>query len=133
MDVAIAVDGADADVESLWEWLREEPQLRGRISANSPPSPDGTMGAPIELIVALATSTGGTMTVLARAMTRWLIERERQRRSDVVVKVRAPDGRQVSVSAQRAADSEALLRTILEVTESTTDNGQVDDEPPEET
>lgn len=114
MDVAISVDGADSDVESLWAWLRDEPLLRGRIKVGSAPDPDGVMGAPIELVVALATSASGTMAVLARAISRWLVERERQRRSDVVIKVTGPDGRQVSVSAHRVADSQELLRSILD-------------------
>ncbi|TDB87901.1 hypothetical protein E1264_13125 [Actinomadura sp. KC216] len=67
--------------------------------------------------MALTTSAGATMTIVARSMSRWLIERERQRRSDVVIKVTGPDGRQVSVSAKRVADAEDLLRMILEPVE----------------
>nr|WP_243710909.1 hypothetical protein [Actinomadura sp. KC216] len=97
--------------------FRDEPLLRGRIRVSSAPDPDGVMGAPIELVVALTTSAGATMTIVARSMSRWLIERERQRRSDVVIKVTGPDGRQVSVSAKRVADAEDLLRMILEPVE----------------
>jgi Effector Associated Constant Component 1 len=102
------------DVESLWEWLRQEPELRGRLTTASAPAPQGAMGAPIELVVALATTAGGVATVLARSLSTWLTERERQRRSDVTIKVTGPGGRQVQVSARRVPDSEQLLRAVLE-------------------
>ncbi|GAA1022924.1 hypothetical protein Aple_100630 [Acrocarpospora pleiomorpha] len=113
MQARITVEGSGADAESLWDWLRHEPHLRGGLSASGAPAGEETMGAPIELVVALA-SGGGGAAVLARSLTRWLIERERQRRSDITIKITGPGGGQVSVSAQRVADSEQLLRAILE-------------------
>ncbi|MGI8332367.1 effector-associated constant component EACC1 [Actinomadura scrupuli] len=114
VEARIAVDGTDGDAESLSDWLRHEPGLRGRVGPAAAPAPDGAMGAPVELVVALATTAGGTAGVLARALSRWLIERERQRHSDVTIKVTGPGGRQVQVSARRVPDSEPLLRAVLE-------------------
>ncbi len=50
MEVQIAVDGRDADIESL-DWLRNEPELRGRVRTAAVPTPDGAMGASTELVI----------------------------------------------------------------------------------
>jgi hypothetical protein len=68
------------------------------------------MGAPIELVVVLATATVPVASALARSLSTWLI----QRRSDLTVTLTGPDGRQVSVSSRRVADPEKLLRTVLD-------------------
>lgn len=106
----IAVDGHDTDTESLWDWLRHEPELRGRLRTRSVPTPDEAMGTPIELVVILATATVPVASALARSISTWLI----QRRSDLTVTVTGPDGRQVSVSSRRVVDPEKLLRAVLD-------------------
>jgi hypothetical protein len=68
------------------------------------------MGAPIELVVVLATAAVPVASALARSLSTWLV----QRRSDLTVTVTGPDGRQVSVSSRRVADPEKLLRAVLE-------------------
>lgn len=114
MDARITVEGNSADLESLWSWLRNEPQLRGSVKTRTAALPDGALGASTELVVVLATSGSGTVAVLARAISRWLIERDRQRYSPVTVTVTRPDGGQISVSTPRAGEAEQLLRTALE-------------------
>lgn len=109
-EARIAVEGHDRDRESLWDWLRHEPELRGRLRTRSAPTPEEAMGAPIELVVILATATVPVASVLARSLSTWLI----QRRSDLTVRVTGPDGRQVSVSSRRVADPEKLLRAVLD-------------------
>jgi len=106
----ITVEGRDVDAESLWDWLRREPELRGRLRARSAPAGHEAMGAPIELVVVLATATTAMASALARSVSTWLV----QRRSDLTVTVTGLDGRQVSVSSQRVADPEKLLRTVLD-------------------
>jgi hypothetical protein len=106
----ITVEGQDTDAESLWDWLRHEPELRGRLRACSASAPVDAMGAPIELVVVLATATTAVASALARSVSTWLV----QRRSDLTVTVTGPDGRQVSVSGRRVADPEKLLRTVLD-------------------
>lgn len=106
----ITVEGQDTDAESLWDWLRHEPELRGRLRARSAPTEHEAMGAPIELVVVLATTTTAVASALARSLSTWLV----QRRSDLTVTVTGPDGHQVSVSSQRVADPEKLLRSVLE-------------------
>lgn len=112
MESRIAVAGSDADTASLWDWLRQEPELRGRVQMGGAAAVEGTMGVPVELLVEL-TATGAAA-ALARTLTVWL----RQRRSDVTIKVRGKDGRTVSVDAHRVPDPEALLRSVLDATES---------------
>jgi len=112
VEARIAIDGHDIDVESLWDWLRHEPELQGRLRIDSADAPEGAMGATTELVVQTAAvmAGAGVMTALARSLSVWLV----QRRSDLTVKVTGPDGRQVSVSARRVANPEQLLRAVLE-------------------
>jgi len=119
VDVRIAVDGrdADADADALWDWLRNEPELRGRVRTASASTPEGAMGASTELVVQAAATMAGAgalWAALARSLSVWLT----QRRSDITVKVTGPDGRQVSVNAKRVADPERLLRQALEASTS---------------
>ncbi|MGH3933395.1 MAG: effector-associated constant component EACC1 [Pseudonocardiaceae bacterium] len=44
VEVRITADGTDADGEALWDWLRHEPELRGRIRRRSLPPPPGGHG-----------------------------------------------------------------------------------------
>ncbi|WP_144126642.1 effector-associated constant component EACC1 [Catellatospora sichuanensis] len=108
MEIRLAVDGRDGDLQSLWEWLRSEHQLRGKVREERIPASAGTMGSTAELIVLLASTNAAT--ALAQSVAVWLI----QRRSHVTVTVKLPDGRSVAVKASRAADAEKLVRTVLE-------------------
>ena len=112
----IAVHGGDADRESLWDWLRHEPELRGRLALSTAPTPDEAMGGTTDLVVqcsAALAGAGAVWAALAKSLSVWLV----QRRSDLTITVTGPD-RTVSVSAQRVADPEQLLRSVLEATPS---------------
>jgi hypothetical protein len=109
MRAVITVAGTAADTESLWDWLRREPALRGCVSAGPAPVGDGSMGTPIELVVAAA-AAAGVLPALARVLSTWLV----QRRSDIMITVTGTDGRLVSFDAKRIADPEALLRQVLD-------------------
>jgi len=113
----IAVDGRDADRESLWDWLRRDPDLRGRLRLSASQGLPDAMGASSDLLLQLGVATVGAGTIwaaLARSISTWLV----QRRSDLTVSVTGPDGRTVRLSAKRVADAERLLRTVLESDES---------------
>ena len=111
LDARIRLD-RETDIESLWDWLRREPDLQGHMKLGHPSPPAEEMGAPVELVVLLSAACGTVATALARTLTTWL----RQRRSDVNVIVTLADGRSASITAQRirAVDAEKLLRSILQ-------------------
>ncbi|MFC6016636.1 hypothetical protein ACFP2T_10530 [Plantactinospora solaniradicis] len=114
MEVRISVDGRDADFEALWEWLRSEPDIRGRLRLGSLPTPEGTMGSSTEVVVQAAAAMAGAgalWAALSRSLAVWLT----QRRSDITVTVTGPDGRKVSLNAKRVTDPENLLREVLNV------------------
>jgi hypothetical protein len=106
-DVRITVDGRDSDQESLWDWLRHEPDFRGHLRQADTPGPPGTMGGSTELIVGVVSS--GAATALVTSLQVWLT----QRRADVKVSVTGPQGRTVVVDAKRIADAGRLLDTAL--------------------
>ena len=106
-DLHITVDGRDSDVESLRDWLRNEPGLRGQLREGGAPGPAGAMGASTELIVGIVSS--GAATALVTSLQVWLT----QRRADVTLKVTGPQGRAVSLDAKRVSDAERLLNTAL--------------------
>jgi hypothetical protein len=106
-DLRITVDGQDSDVESLHDWLRGEPELRGRIRQGETPGPDGAMGAVVDVIVGVVSS--GAATALATSLQVWLT----QRRGDVSVGVHGPGGREVVLNAKRIPDAERLVNTVL--------------------
>lgn len=108
MQLRIAVEGSDTDAEALWEWLGNEPALRGRLTSVAAPPARGTMGAVSEVVVQLA-ATAAVWTALAQSMSTWLSHR----RSDVDITLRTPDGRQVTVNAKRVRDVEALVRNLV--------------------
>lgn len=110
--VRLSVAGErDADVV-LAEWLRSVPELRGCLRREVAPT-RGEMGGIGELAIAL--SSTGAATALARAVQVWLCNRHR----DVTVTFTTPDGREASIDVARARARdlqhlEKLLRTALE-------------------
>jgi hypothetical protein len=114
LEARIAIEEGSTDVESLWDWLRQEPEVRGMLRVGSTATSEGAMGATTELVVQAAVAVAGAsaMTALARSLSVWLV----QRRSDLTLKVTGPGGRQVSVCARRVSDPEQILRAVLEST-----------------
>jgi hypothetical protein len=107
-ELHLTVDGRDSDAESLQDWLRNEPELRGHLRQDETPgSPAGAMGASTELIVGIISS--GAATALVTSLQVWLT----QRRADVAVNVAGPHGRKVTLNAKRVPDAERLVNTAL--------------------
>jgi hypothetical protein len=107
VDVRISVSGRNSDVESLWDWLRSEPEFRGHLRLGQASSAEGAMGALAEVIVGVTSS--GAAAALARAIQVWLV----QRRADVMLKISGPQGEEIVVDAKRVQDAEHLLKEIL--------------------
>jgi Effector Associated Constant Component 1 len=106
-DVRISVNGRDSDVESLWDWLRSEPELRGHLRLGQVPGPAGAMGALAEIIVGVTSS--GAAAGLTKAIQVWLV----QRRADVILKISGPQGREIVLDAKRVKDAEHMMNNVL--------------------
>lgn len=117
MTVSIDVDGAGPgeaaeQTRSLFGWLAEESELRGRVRLVDGAPVPGTLGSlPAELLVALA--PGGAGTVLAGAVIAWV----RRRTGEVTCTVTRPDGASATVRGRhvRNADTAALAELVRQV------------------
>ena len=99
MDVTVSVAGRDAAAEelrSLFTWLAEEEELRGRVRLVETAPEPGTLGGWPEVVVVVL-SQGGAVTVLASAVIAWI----RHRTSAVTCTVTRPDGTSVELTATR--------------------------------
>jgi hypothetical protein len=107
--VRISVTGGpESETGSLWDWLRNEPELRGRLSQDSTTAPD-EMGGLTEIVVSLIGAP--SLAVLARSLQVWLT----QQRSDVSVELTDPHGRTVKLSAKRVEDGEHLVERVIQL------------------
>ncbi|MCW6003722.1 hypothetical protein K1W54_03890, partial [Micromonospora sp. CPCC 205371] len=105
-EVRLRVTGDTAVLEDLQDWLRREPELRGRVRHPPAPVSAGEMGGLSDTLV-VALGSGGAISVLLGSVQVWL-----QRRRDVSVEVCDGDGRRVALTAQRAADAGGLPRGL---------------------
>lgn len=101
MRVTVAVDARNRDTagasDDLYQWLRQDPDLRAfirREAATAPPG--GAMGALGELITLLL-APGGPTAALGAAVVMWL----QSRRGNQTVTITLPDGAQVVVSSEK--------------------------------
>jgi len=110
VDISITVAGSAADqLRSLYTWLVAEEDLRGRVQLAEPSPSQGTLGSAPEVLV-VALSQGGAGAVLASAVVAWV----RHRTSDVVCRVRRPDGVTAEVSGKRVREADAaMLRELV--------------------
>ncbi|MGW3150471.1 effector-associated constant component EACC1 [Streptomyces sp. NPDC001177] len=114
-EVRVTVNGDTAAEESLLDWLRKEPTLRGRVFRVTPPPQPGTMGSLSELVVeSVVTGTIGTLTgLLGQLLSTWLGQRHSQGIVHTSVTLTTGDGRNVTVTSSQAAQVERLLRVAL--------------------
>ncbi|RJL34323.1 effector-associated constant component EACC1 [Bailinhaonella thermotolerans] len=102
-----AGDAAWEELVSLGDWLRDEPELRGRVDlAHVPPPPDRMGAGPHALAVVLEDER--QRAGLARSLEIWL----RQRGPDVKIMVRVGD-RVAEIAGHGDVDVAALLREAL--------------------
>lgn len=101
---------AAAELESLGDWLRGEPELAGRVRAAMAEPRPGELGTLGEALL-VAVGSGGAVSVLAASLKAWLAQ---PRRSAVAIRVEG-DGRTVELSADRVTGEqvEALVRQAL--------------------
>jgi hypothetical protein len=122
----ISVEGRDVDFESLWDWLRNDPDLRGRLKLSAAAPVSDAMGASTDVLIqagAAMAGAGAMWVALARSLSVWLV----QRRSDLTITVTGPTGRKVTVAAKRVADAEQMLLTVLRPDSTTTSRPPAED------
>lgn len=112
MDLDLSVDGDDAaeGLAELQDWLRQEPEFRGRVTAVGRPPQPGELGVVTDLL-SVAASSGGALSVLAASLKAFFAQ---PRRADLKVTITAPDGRKIEVDAKRVKDVDALLQQTID-------------------
>jgi len=109
VDLALISDDTGDGLEELHEWLRQEPELRGRVAfAEHEPAP-GQLG-PFSDALSIAVGAGGALSVLAASLKAFFAQ---PRRSDLRIIIRSGDGRSVEIDATRVRDVEAVLRGVF--------------------
>jgi len=113
--VTLSVVGQDPaeDLADLTDWLTQEPELRGLVSAIPAAAKVGELGVLSDALV-VAVGGGGTVSVLAASLKALLAQ---PRRSDVKIVIANTDGRRVEIDARRIPDVEALVRQVCGETE----------------
>jgi hypothetical protein len=108
-EIRISAGDQVAAYISLWEWLRAERALAGRVQAQYRPPGGEELGGVLDVLT-VALGSGGVGVALARSLGAWL----QARRSDVRVEVSSRAG-SVTVDARRIKDSDvaALLDKVL--------------------
>lgn len=108
LGLSVVSDDTSGDLELLRGWLRQEPELRGRVAADHTPG-RGEMGTLLDAVT-VAIAIGGALSVLAESLWAWFAQR---RRSDVQVEIRHPDGLVIKVDAKRVSDVDAVLHGLV--------------------
>lgn len=112
VDATISLPDRPDDLASLLAWLRDEDELRGRVSRRVAPIAQGDMGAATDALTVMVGS-GGAVTVLLGSIAVWL----KTRRSDVTVRFVLGD-RKIEVDTKRIKNDpdsiNALIRTVTE-------------------
>jgi hypothetical protein len=111
VDVALSVAGEDPDgcMADLVDWLRHEPDFRGRLTPTAGGPRPGELGVVTDLL-SVAVGSGGALSVLAVSLKAFLVQ---PRRSDLRITIRGADGRSVEIDAKRVGDVDALLEATF--------------------
>jgi hypothetical protein len=99
-------DGSDDDVRQLAGWLRDEEELRGRVTLAQSPVRPGEMGGVTDAVVVAMTS--GTAGVVVTSLFTWLSRRREAER--VSVTVESGTGEKAVITCGSADDAARLLQ-----------------------
>jgi membrane-associated two-gene conflict system component 1 (EACC1) len=113
MDVVVDLtDGALDDLSSLYEWLLDEPELRGLVSAVEQPAAGGTMGPSLDSIL-VAISPDSVASVVTAALVSWVLNRRHispraekptgteDQGTGLTVRITRPDGSELELVAEQ--------------------------------
>ncbi|MGW1365068.1 effector-associated constant component EACC1 [Streptomyces chartreusis] len=114
-EVRIILDGDDTAGESLWDWLRQESGLRGRVRHAYQPPQRGAMGSVTELVIEglISGTTGALAGLLGQSLSAWLAQRLARGDTRTTITLTTTAGTSVSLTAERSADVESLVRSAL--------------------
>ncbi|MFF7309631.1 hypothetical protein [Streptomyces sp. NPDC008137] len=83
--------------DDLYDWLRQDPELRGLVRREAPAgAPPGAMGAWSE-VLSLLLAPGGPTAAVGAAVVMWL----QNRRGNQTVTINQPDGTQIVVTSEK--------------------------------
>lgn len=93
----LRITGGDpvGECAALWEWLVDEPEVRGRIRRVSKPRVPTDLSGGVVEVLTVALGSGGVGAVLARSLNTWL----QTRRASVTLTVSVND-RTANIQAQ---------------------------------
>lgn len=112
MQVILRVAGPDGgQAEALLGWLLESPKLSGKVALARPDPLDSAQGAASDAL-AVAVSSGGTVTALALCLRTWIQAHYAQRKTSVHIELTAADGKKAVIDASNAEDAEKILRQV---------------------
>ena len=106
LEIRVVGQGGQADLAALNQWLASQRGLTGRVRLRQNTPGEQELGGAFELLT-VALGSGGTMSVLAGALSAWLSSR----RSPSTIRISLPGGGEVEVPAD--VDEAKLERLIL--------------------
>jgi hypothetical protein len=113
VEARLSVEGSDgaARLEELAGWLRDEKELRGRITWAGT-SVGGSLGTVDDVLVA-SLGSSGAVAALITAVQAYL---SAARGGKISIRLKGPDGREATVSAENVKDIDPLFRQALGLT-----------------
>ena len=103
------VGGDEAELSSLFDWLRLEDGLRGRLTFVPAPIGPDEMGATWD-VLSVALASGGTLSVLAGSLAVWF---QQPRRPSIKIEISvSQDDTRIVVDATNVKNVEQILRQV---------------------
>jgi len=108
--ITVHGEGAEAGGGGLAQWLRREPELRGRVALRPAAAEPGTLAASADIVVSVLGNSA--ILALARAVRTWL----EHRKPVVEVELDTPRGRlRYKLSDDPTYDNAELVRRLTEL------------------
>ncbi|MGH3549671.1 MAG: effector-associated constant component EACC1 [Pseudonocardiaceae bacterium] len=103
--VSIDLDCSDDELRSLAKWLRDEDELRGRVSLVPRPIEPGELGAALDTVQVAITS--GTVGTLVTSLFAWLTHRRLTKK--IFLKFHTDQGHEITLTCGSADDVSHVL------------------------
>lgn len=115
MEAQLQLDGVDrfAEVASLEDWLRDEPELRGHVRRVASPVGSTELSGGVVELLAVVLGSGGVAGVLARSLNTWLRTRRPTITLTVSVNNRKATLHAHNVSSQQVDETLRVLQSVL--------------------